>query len=77
MTELRKRVGSHWSVNECLQLQREFELLGLSINEISEIHQRTPNAIMYKLDKEEFADYNILFNNYYKLNSQTHVQQTN
>jgi hypothetical protein len=77
MTQLRKRFGSRWSVNECLQLQREFELLGLSIDEIAERHQRTPNAIMYKLDQEGFADYNVLYSNYYDLNSQMPIQQTN
>jgi len=77
MTQLRKRFGSRWSVNECLQLQREFELLGLSIDEIAERHQRTPNAIMYKLDQEGFADFNVLYSNYYDLNSQMPIQQTN
>ena len=63
-----KRFGKSWTINECLQLQREFELLKLSIDEISKIHQRTPNAIMLKLDREEFADYNVLYSIYYSLN---------
>jgi len=63
-----KRFGNRWTVNECLQLQREFELLHLSVDEISQIHQRTPNAIMFKLDQEGFADYNILYANYAKAN---------
>jgi hypothetical protein len=61
-----KRFGNRWTVNECLQLQREFELLQLSVDEISKIHQRTPSAIMFKLDQEGFADYNILYANYAK-----------
>lgn len=52
-----KRTGAKWTVNECLKLQREFELLGLTIGEIAELHKRTPKAIMYKLDAEGFADY--------------------
>ena len=52
-----KRSGAKWTVNECLRLQREFELLGLTIGEIAELHKRTPKAIMYKLDAEGFADY--------------------
>ena len=67
-----KRFGNRWTVNECLQLQREFELLQLSVDEISKIHQRTPNAIMFKLDQEGFADYNVLYSNYYNLNSIIH-----
>ena len=63
-----KRFGNRWTVNECLQLQREFELLQLSVDEISKIHQRTPSAIMFKLDQEGFADYNILYANYAKAN---------
>ena len=63
-----KRFGNRWTVNECLQLQREFELLQLSVDEISKIHQRTPSAIMFKLDQEGFADYDILYANYAKAN---------
>jgi hypothetical protein len=63
------RFGKRWTINECLQLQREFELLQLSINEIAKRHQRTPNAIMFKLEQEGFADYNVLYSNYNNLNS--------
>ena len=54
------RSGYRWTINEILSLQREFELLGLSIDEIAERHKRTPLAILYKLDQENFAD---VFNN--------------
>ena len=62
------RFGNRWTINECLQLQREFELLELSIDEIATRHKRTPNAIMIKLSQEGFADYNILYSNYYGMN---------
>jgi hypothetical protein len=62
------RYGFKWSVNEILSLQREFELLGWNIDQIAEKHRRTPNAIMYKLDQERFADYNALYTEYYNLN---------
>lgn len=55
-----KRVGAKWTVNECLRLQREYELLKLSVDEIAALHQRSPQAIMYKLDAEGIADYNVL-----------------
>ena len=61
------RVGKRWSVNEILALQREFQLLEWSIDQIAEKHQRTPNGIMFKLDQEGFADYNVLYSNYYNL----------
>jgi hypothetical protein len=54
------RSGYKWNVNECLRLQREYELLQLPISEIARLHKRTPKAIMYKLDEEEIADYNEL-----------------
>jgi hypothetical protein len=54
-----------WGVREILSLQREFQLLNLSIEEIAKKHKRTPNAIMLKLDKESMADYNVLYTNYY------------
>jgi hypothetical protein len=72
-----KRFGNRWTINECLQLQREFELLNLSINEIAKIHQRTPNAIMLKLDREEFADYNVLYSNYHSFNVDMEIHRKN
>lgn len=72
---MNSRNGKNWTINECLQLQREFELLKLSIDEISDRHQRTPNAIMFKLNQEKLADYNVLYSNYYNLNSQMPTQQ--
>jgi hypothetical protein len=59
-----KRFGNRWTINECLQLHREYELLELSIDEMAERHQRTPNAIMLKLDSEGHADYCVLYSNY-------------
>ena len=70
------RNGKRWTVNECIQLQREFELLQLSVDEIALRHKRTPNAIMCKLDNEGFADYNVLYSNYYDLNSPIPIQRT-
>jgi|LakMenEpi03Aug12_release.lakeMendotaPanAssembly.Ray.scaffolds.fasta_scaffold11741_9 uncharacterized protein YlxW (UPF0749 family) len=70
-----KRFGNRWTINECLQLEREFDLLELSIDEMAQRHQRTPNAIMLKLDSEGHADYNVLYSNYHALNTQI-VSQT-
>lgn len=63
------RSGYKWSVNEILSLQREFELLGWDINKIASKHKRSPDAIMYKLDQEGLADYNVLYSNYHDLNA--------
>ena len=52
---LYKRNGYTWSIPETLRLQREFELLELSVKEISRRHQRTPYAIACRLVDEGFA----------------------
>ena len=70
-----KRTGNRWTINELISLQREYELLGLSIDEIALRHQRTPNGIMFKLDHEGFADYNVLYSNYHKLNEPIPIQR--
>ena len=65
-----KRFRNRWTINECIQLEREFELLQLSIDEIAKRHQRTPCAIISRLAYEGLADYNVLYNDYYKLNAE-------
>jgi hypothetical protein len=42
-------------------LEREYDLLKMSIEDIALLHQRTPYAIMYKLDDEGIADFNDLY----------------
>ena len=53
-----KRNGFKWSVNECLRLQREYELLGWSLKEIADAHGRTERAIAFKLDEQNLANFN-------------------
>ena len=64
-----KRSGNKWSVNEVLSLQREYELLEMSIQEIALKHSRSVEAILYKLEAEDIIDtwyhargYNVNFN---------------
>lgn len=54
--EICKRHYKKWTINEILQLQREHELLELSIQEIARIHSRTIRAILCKLEKENFIE---------------------
>ena len=49
-----KRRGNKWTVNEVLSLQREYELLEWTIQKIAEKHQRSVEAILYKLESEGF-----------------------
>ena len=43
------RHGNKWTVNELLSLQREYELLEWSVQEIAEKHKRTVEAILFKI----------------------------
>jgi hypothetical protein len=54
------RHGNKWNVNELLNLQREFELLGLSVREIADLHGRSVNAIQFRLVDEGFATWDQL-----------------
>jgi len=60
-----RRANYKWTINECLRLEREYDLLELSIQDIALLHERSPEAIMYKLDNEGIADYNDAFLNRY------------
>ena len=54
------RNGFKWNVNELLSLQREYELLQLPIQEIAERHNRTVDAILYKLYNENIIAANVV-----------------
>ena len=47
-----KRNGNRWTVNELLSLQREYELLEWTVQQIAEKHQRTERAILFRLESE-------------------------
>ena len=47
-----KRTGKRWTTPEVLNLQREYELLNLSVEEIADKHQRSVNSILFKLHAE-------------------------
>ena len=51
------RSGNKWTVNEVLSLQREYELLELSIQEIATRHSRSVEAILYKLEAEDLIEH--------------------
>lgn len=58
MNTTTKRNRRPWTVNECLQLQREHELLKMSVKDIAEKHERSVKAILYKLEAEGFSSFN-------------------
>jgi len=54
MNTMNTRSGNRWTINELLSLQREYELLEWSVQQIAEKHQRTVEAILFKLETEGF-----------------------
>ena len=53
---LTSRHGNKWTTNEILSLQREYELLELSIPEIASRHKRSVMSILCKLECEGFIE---------------------
>ena len=51
-----KRLGNRWTVNEVISLQREYELLEWTVQQIAEKHQRSDSSILYKLESEGFIN---------------------
>ena len=51
-----KRADKKWNINEVIRLQREYELLELSIQEIAKLHERSEKAILCRLEKEGFIE---------------------
>jgi len=51
---MQTRSGNRWTINELLSLQREYELLEWTVQQIDEKHQRSVEAILFKLEIEGF-----------------------
>jgi hypothetical protein len=49
------RHGNKWTVNEVLSLQREYELLEMTVQQIADKHKRSVLSIVYKLLAEGFT----------------------
>lgn len=45
-----------WNINEILSLQREYDLLEMTIQDISDKHERTIVAILYRLQQEKIIE---------------------
>ena len=46
------RFGKKWTIPELIALEREFDLLHLSVHDIAKLHKRTDSAIVSKLQSE-------------------------
>ena len=49
-----RRSGFKWSINELLSLQREYELLEWTVQQIAAKHERSVEAILFRLESEGF-----------------------
>jgi len=67
------RNGYKWTVNECLRLEREYDLLKLSVPEMALLHKRTINAIMCKLQAEGLDTFNNLYVKTYSSNPECFI----
>ena len=64
------RHGKKWTIPELLSLQREYELLELQTEQIAQLHSRTEDAILFKLQAEGFeslSDSNETINGFIKI----------
>ena len=52
------RNGKRWTTSEVLNLQREYELLMLSVEDIALRHQRSVDSILFKLQSEGLINSN-------------------
>ena len=50
------RANFKWNINELISLQREYELLELTVQEIAARHGRGVDGIIAKLEKEGFIE---------------------
>jgi len=50
------RRGNKWTINELLSLQREYELLEWTVQQIADKHKRSVEAILFKLESEGFIN---------------------
>ena len=55
-TNTYKRRYKKWTINEHLALEREYELLNMSVPQIAKKHKRTISAILYQLHNEGLID---------------------
>ena len=46
------RNGKKWTIPETLKLQREYELLKMSVPDIASLHGRSEKAILFKVEAE-------------------------
>ena len=70
-----RRSGFKWTINELLSLQREYDLLEWTVQQIAEKHQRSVTAILYRLEDEGFI-YSWVDARGYKMGSDADDNQT-
>jgi hypothetical protein len=51
-----KRNGKRWTISELLNLERDYDLLKLSVQEIAQKHKRSVESILFKLHAEGLTE---------------------
>ena len=62
MSLYHSRARKSWTITETISLQREYELLGLSLEEIADRHKRSVFAIISRLETEDYYTPGVLPN---------------
>jgi hypothetical protein len=74
MNNLPRKHGKKWTTQELLRLEREWDLLELSVTEIAELHERTPKSIYYKLIEEDISDEDYINTRFYSNTSSNNLE---
>jgi len=60
MSPLKTRSGNKWTIPELIALEREYDLLQLTVQEIAKLHKRTVLAIVSRLQSEDIININTM-----------------
>ena len=54
------RSGNKWTIPELIALEREYDLLQLTVQDIAKLHKRTVLAIVSRLESEAIININTM-----------------
>jgi hypothetical protein len=60
MSPRKTRSGNKWTIPELIALEREYDLLQLTVQEIAKLHKRTILAIVSRLQSEGIININTM-----------------
>lgn len=60
MPPRKTRSGNKWTIPELIALEREYDLLQLTVQDIAKLHKRTVLAIVSRLESEAIININTM-----------------